>query len=415
MRRDLDYAPTPPDMQSLRRTALDCYHALMRTIYLDHNATTPLLPEAASAMLSLGTEIFGNPSSPHQIGRKARQRLEDAREAIAARLGAAPDEVIFTSGATEANNLALFGLAGPPGGHLLAAPIEHPCVVEPLKTLANRGYDVEWLPVNESGSVTTASVRERIRPETRLISLMLVNHETGAEQPVRHVAKISPKTIAIHCDAAQAIGKRPVDFHDLCVTTLSASAHKFRGPKGVGLLLVKRGTVLAPHLLGGPQQRGFRPGTESVPLIVGMRIALDHALDHLDDHTQTVTRLRDLFWQVVSEGLPGVEVNGPAPGAGLPHTLNLSFPGVRADVLLMRLDLAGIACSTGAACSSGSLLPSPGLAALGLDEDRRRGAIRFSFGPTLTDEEVSTAAQRIVEAIRGLSRSEPPVRANPKI
>jgi cysteine desulfurase len=371
----------------------------MAPIYLDHNATTPLLPEAWEAMRP-ALEAVGNPSSAHHAGRRARQLLEDARERVAVRLGADPDEVIFTSGATEANNLALFGLVGSPG-HLLAAPIEHPCVIEPLKQLAERGFVVDWLPVTPRGQVEASAVLDRLREDTRLVCLMLANHETGAIQPVRSVAERLPKGVALHCDAAQAVGKIPVNFHELGATTLSASAHKFRGPKGVGLLLLKRGTPLKPLHFGGHQQRGHRPGTEPVALALGLAAALEHTVRDLDANRAKFDHLRQRLLDRLRESAAPVVLNGPAPGDpdGLPTTLNLSFPGCRADVLLARLDLAGVACSTGSACSSGSLLPSPVLQAMGVPDDVLRSAIRFSLGPPLTEADIDDAADRITQCI----------------
>jgi cysteine desulfurase len=250
---------------------------------------------------------------------------------------------------------------------------------------------------------------------------MLANHETGAIQPVRHVAKTLPKSIPLHCDAAQAVGKVPVNFRDLGVTTLSASAHKFRGPKGVGVLLLRRGTKLRPLLHGGHQQRGHRPGTEPVALAVGLAAALEHAVRDLDANRakleglrrRLLERLRGLLAgeaenSVLSTqySVPALVLNGPAPGDadGLPTTLNVSFPGCRADVLLARLDLAGVACSTGSACSSGSLLPSPVLQAMGVPDDVLRSAIRFSLGPTLTESDIDEAVERIASAVVDLRR-----------
>jgi len=378
----------------------------MAPIYLDHHATTPLLPAAFEAMQRVQREAFGNPASAHQLGRAARRCLDDARELVAARLNAHPDEVVFTSGATEANNLAVFGLAKEPPGHLLGAMIEHPCVVEPLKQLAGRGFAVEWLPVTTRGMVETAAVLERIKPETRLVCLMLANHETGAIQPVRHVAKRISKTIFLHCDAAQAVGKIPVDFRDLSVSTLSLSAHKFGGPKGVGCLIAKRGIPLSQRTFGGHQQQGRRPGTEPVALAVGLAAALDHAVNALEATRTHLDALRSQLLNLLDEKAAPVVVNGPAPGEpdGLPSVLNLSFPGCRADVLLMRLDLAGVACSTGSACSSGSLLPSQVLATMAVPDDVLRSAIRFTLGAGLSEWEIDDAADRIagcVAAVRG--------------
>ena len=368
-------------------------------IYLDWNASAPLLPEALEA-LRPALEVVGNPASAHHAGRRARRFLDDAREQVAALLGATPDEVLFTSGATEANNLAVFGLAGDPPGHVLAPPIEHPCVVEPLKRLASRGFDVEWLPVTGRGLVETATVLDRVRADTRLVCLMLANHETGTVQPVRHVAKTRPKGVALHCDAAQAVGKIPIDFRDLGATTLTASAHKFGGPMGVGLLLVKRNSHLSALMFGGHQQGGKRPGTEPVALAVGLAAALAHAVRGMEANRAKVEGLRTRLLGKLRDTVPRVEVNGDPDG--LPTTLNVSFPGCRADVLLVSLDLAGVACSTGSACSSGSLLPSPVLAAMGVGDDRLRSAIRFSLGPTLTEADIDDAAGRIADCVRAV-------------
>ena len=359
---------------------------------LDSNATTPLLPEAWEAMAPLMLENSGNASSAHALGRRARQQLETAREEVAELLGARPDEVIFTSGATEANNLAIFGLVGANPGTILAAPIEHPCVIEPLKALEKRGFAVDWLPVTAEGTVEQREMLARVTADARLVSLMLVNHETGAIQPVRHVSKTLPKGVPLHCDAAQAVG-------DLGVAALTASAHKFHGPKGIGLLLLKKGVPFQPILFGGHQQRGIRPGTEAIPLAVGLAVALRHAVKQMESNRAKWIELRAAFLENL-----GVEfvVNGGSDG--LPTTLNLSFPGCRAEVLLMALDLAGVACSTGSACSSGSLLPSPVLAAMGVPPAVLNSAMRFSFHAGRTSDEMTGAARRVTECVRRTSQ-----------
>jgi cysteine desulfurase len=373
----------------------------MDCIYLDNNATTPLLPAVWEAMQPFAQQVCGNPASAHQAGRRARQALEDARERLAVLLGAYPDEVIFTSGATEANNLALFGLAGAPPGRLLASPIEHPSVAEPLRQFAEAGFSLEYLPVDASGSLPGDTLADRIAAETRLVAVMLANHETGALQPVEDLARTLDGRIPFHCDAVQAVGKVAVDFHALGVTTLSCSAHKFHGPKGIGLLLVRRGARLPPRLWGGHQQQGRRPGTEPVALAVGMAVALETAVRDRANRLETVRRLRHRLLDALAAHAAPVVLNGPAEG-GVPHTLNLSFPGLKADLLLMSLDLAGVACSTGSACSSGSLLPSPVLQAMGVPQDVLRSAMRFSLSPLLTEAEVDEAARRIVKVVQRL-------------
>src|SRR5262245_8755515 len=388
-------------------------------IYLDHNATTATFPEVWEAVRPLLTGPPGNAASAHAAGRRARRALEDARERVAARLGAGPDEVVFTSGATESNNLALFGLCGDPPGHLIASPVEHPCVVEPLRQLERRGFAVDWLPVGPDGVVHAGSLAGLLRPETRLVRVICANHATGALTPGRDVVDELesggrespgpaqdrgthvPRSPFFHCDAAQAVGKVAVHFGDLGVTSLSASAHKFHGPPGVGLLLVRRDAKLRPLFHGGHQQQGRRPGTEPVALAVGLAAALGLCLDRLAERTAAVERLRRRLLDGLRREAAPVVVNGPEAG-GLPQTLNVSFPGCRADALLMSLDLAGVACATGSACSSGSLLPSPVLRAMGVGEERLRSAMRFSLDPSLAEDETDEAARRVGESVRRL-------------
>ncbi len=382
----------------------------MDLIYLDNNATTPLLPAVLDAMRPYLTEFYGNPASAHQAGRRARQALEDARERIAAVLGAHPDEVIFTSGGTEANNLALFGLAGDgaqvalvaqPPGHIIASSIEHPSVAEPILQLEKQGLTVNRLPVNREGIVQAEALPKVLRNESRLVTVMLVNNEVGSIQPVSTLVQLLDGRAAFHCDAVQAAGKIPVNFHDLGVTSLSISAHKFHGPKGVGALLVRRNTKMRQQLWGGHQQQGRRPGTEPVALAVGLAAALELWSQEAQERTDKVRRLRRQLLNALESRVAPVVLNGPRE-AGLPHTLNVSFPGCRADSLLMNLDLAGVACSTGSACSSGSLLPSPVLEAMGVEKDVLNSAMRFSLSPMLTGEQMAEAARRISAVVHRL-------------
>ncbi len=363
----------------------------MDSINLDHNSTTPLLPAVWDAMRPFAVEQFGNPASAHHLGRRARRALEDARSTVASLLGAQPAEVLFTSGATESNNLAIFGLAGPPPGRLACSPIEHPSVIEPINHLTANGFDVEWLTVDATG-VVQPSVHE----SARLLCLMLANHEMGALQPVAQLARKG----LLHCDAVQAVGKVPVDFRSLGAATLSLSGHKFHGPKGIGVLLARQDVKLRPLHFGGHQQRGQRPGTEPVALAVGLATALEIACREMAQRTAHVQRLRQAFLDGL-RGSVNVVLNGPTEG-GIPHTLNLSFPGCQADLLLINLDLAGVACSTGSACSSGSLLPSPVLKAMKVSEENLTSAIRFSFSAMLTLGEVEEAVVRTVEVVKRL-------------
>ena len=368
-------------------------------IYLDNNATTPLLPAVWEAMRPYALDHSGNPASSHHAGRRARQALEDARERIAQLLDAQGEDVLFTSGATEANNLAIFGLAGDAPGHLVSSPIEHPSVLEPIEQLVAGGFAQTRLAVDRAGIVD--SCRESVGVDTRLVAVMLANHETGALQPIEKLADEVAGRAAFHCDAAAAAGKITVSFHRLGVTSLTISAHKFHGPKGIGALVVKKDAKLRPQLWGGHQQHGKRPGTEPVPLAVGMAAALELALRDLHTNTRKILELRDLFLARLGAEAEPVVLNGPAAG-GIPHTVNISFPGCASDVLLMNLDLAGVACSTGSACSSGSLLPSPVLRAMGVPDGVLRSALRFSFSPLLSAAAIEDAASRIIKAVKRL-------------
>jgi len=377
----------------------------MNVIYLDNNATTPLLPAVWEAMRPFAAEVYGNPASAHQAGRRARKALEDARDRVAALLDAHPEEVLFTSGATESNNLALVSHAGDLPGHLISNPIEHPSVMEPVKQLQVRGFQVDWLPVDQQGLVRLETLPNMLRPQTRFVTVMLANHETGAIQPIRNLVNRLEGLVLFHCDAVQAVGKLPVRFHDLGVSTLSLSAHKFHGPKGIGALLVKRGVKLRPQLWGGHQQHGKRPGTEPVALAVGLATALELACQLMQQRLEKVGRLRQRFLDSLLATSTPYVINGPET-EGIPHTLNLSFLGLRADALLMNLDLAGIACSTGSACSSGSLLPSPVLQAMKMPEVLLHSAMRFSLSPLLNEEEVDEAARRIGVVVKRMSEFE---------
>jgi cysteine desulfurase len=373
-------------------------------IYLDNNSTTPTLPAVWEAMRPFLETEYGNPASAHRVGSKARKALENARERISHLLGAHADEVVFTSGATEANNIALFGLAGSPPGHVIVSSIEHPSVLEPMERLAKAGFEMTRLPVDFEGRVHVDTLQNAVRPNSRLVSVMLANHETGVVQPTKRFVDAVDGRAAFHCDATQAVGKIPVHFHELGVTTLSFSGHKFHGPKGIGALLVRRNTNLQPLTWGGHQQQGRRPGTEPVALVIGMTTALE--LWHADagERERKVTRLRCLLVEGLERLCSPIAINGSTDG--LPHTVNVSFPGCQADVLLIGLDMAGVACSTGSACSSGSLLPSPVLRAMHVSEDRRASAMRFSLSPLLSEDEVTDAVNRIAMVVNRLRRSD---------
>ncbi len=373
----------------------------MNPIYLDNNATTAVHPDVWEAMRPYFVAAPGNAASTHQFGRRARLAVEEARERLASLLDAAPEEVLFTSGATEANNLAILGTTASPPGVILTSNIEHPCVLEPIKALQNRGYVRQDFAVSSAGVVCVDDLR--VPEDTRLAALMLANHETGAVQPVQQLARQIPRGVAMHCDAAAAAGKMPISFRSLGVSTLTISAHKFHGPQGIGALLVRKGVKLQPLQLGGHQQQGRRPGTEPAALVVGMATALEFALRSLDADRKKLLHLRERFLGAIRAGAAPVILNGPEVG-GLPHAINLSFPGCTADVLLMRLDLAGVACSTGSACSSGSLLPSPVIAAMGKTDAELRSALRFSLDASLSEAEIDDAAERIIACVGKLRR-----------
>lgn len=380
------------------------------SIYLDNNATTPLAPEAAEAMARAARDCWGNPSSQHGFGRRARQVLEDAREAIGGLLGAKlggfpPDRVIFTSGGTEANNLAMFGLtasashtrratSGEPG-HLIISAVEHPSVTGPAEVLAGRGWSVDQLPVAANGEVIVDDLRRLLRPETRLVAVMLANNETGVMQPVERIAAIAAEAdVPVHTDAVQPVAKLPVDFGRLGVATMTATAHKFHGPIGIGVLVVRAGIELPPLLFGGHQQEGFRPGTEPVVLAAGMRAALEAWHREADERRRRLQSLRDELESLLLAECHDLVVHGKTANR-LPHTSHIAFPGIDGQTLGMALDLIGIACSTGSACASGSTKPSPILLAMGVDEQLARASLRFSLGASSTAADVRQAAHRI--------------------
>jgi cysteine desulfurase len=373
-------------------------------IYLDHNATTPLDPEVLDAMRPYFLAA-GNAESRHAFGRSARRAWELAKETVARVLGADPVEVIFTSGGTEANNLAVLGLAGAESlpRHVVSSPIEHPAVAEPVARLETVGFAVDLLPVNRQGFADVPRMVTAFRGNTQFATLMLANNETGAVQPVGElVALARARGIPVHTDAVQAVGHIPVHFHDLGVTTLAASAHKFHGPVGIGLLLVRTEGKLSLPLFRGGQQRERRPGTIAVPLAVGLATALQKWHDQSQACASRWIALRDRLEAGLISALGSHRVirNGPVEeDQRLPQTLNLGFPSLDGDALLMQLDLAGIAASLGSACASGSTRPSPTLMAMRVPDDCLRSSVRFSFGATTTEAEINEAIGRIAEVV----------------
>ena len=376
-------------------------------IYLDHNATTALDPRVWEAMrpFFLGA---GNAESRHTAGRRARRAWDEARETVAKVLGADSDEVVFTSGGTEANNLAVFGLtevAGP--GRIVSSPIEHPSVAEAVGLLEERGFVVDRPDVSDEGTADAEAMASLFDDRTRLATLMLANNETGALQPVARLAELAEaRGVPIHTDAVQAVGRVPVDFRALGVSTLAASAHKFHGPVGVGVLIVRKGTKLAPRLIGGGQQQGRRPGTVAVPLAVGLAKALDLWRLEAESRTETWRALAKRLEDGITSALGPDRVvrNGPSdPSRRLPQTVNLGFVGLDGDAILMQMDLAGVAVSLGSACASGSTQPSPTLQAMRVPPDRLRSSVRFSLGAFTTEAEIDQAISRVVAAVERLT------------
>jgi cysteine desulfurase len=384
-------------------------------VYLDNNATTPIAPEVVEAMAKAMRARYANPASQHEAGRTARRVIERARERIVELLGGettgrTPDRLIFTSGGTEANNLALFGLAAIAEQHhtgphqLLVSPIEHPSVMTVTDQLALRGWQVDRLGVDSNGRILPESLATVAGENLRIVAAMLGNNETGVLQPIAELAgHAAARGAVLHTDAVQGVGKIDVQFSELGATTLAFTAHKIHGPLGIGGLLVKGDTQLAPQLFGGFQQAGLRPGTESVPLVVGMLTALELWSAERQERYQHLASLRDQFEQQICAELPYATVVGQG-AERLPHTSNIAFVGLDRQALFVALDMAGVACSTGSACASGSSEPSPVLMAMGCEEGVTRGSLRFSFGRFSTPQEVADGACRILLACKNLER-----------
>ena len=380
-------------------------------IYLDHNATTPVDPRVADAMNDAVRGCFGNASSVHTFGQTAKAALDDARSAVAGLLGAQPNDVIFTGSGTEADNLAIRGVAEAalPAGrrHLIASAIEHEAVLNTLKALSKHDWTSTLLPAGPSGIVDPADLEAAITDRTAMVSIMHANNEIGTLQPVAKLAAIAHRHGALfHTDAVQTAGKLPIDVAALGVDLLSISAHKFNGPKGVGALWIRRGQRLVAPMTGGRQERNRRAGTENVPSIVGLGVAAGLAAGKLAAEAARLGALRDGLEKGLLDRVPGSTVNGG--GERVPNTTNISFPGVEAEALLIALDLEGIAVSTGSACSSGTLEPSHVLRAMGLTPQRAQSSIRFSLGLGNTDadvERVLDVLPPLVAKLRALSRS----------
>jgi cysteine desulfurase len=377
-------------------------------VYFDHNATTPLAPEVTETVVSCLGQTFGNASSIHYFGQAAKQRLEAARRSLASLIHAHPSEIVFTGGGTEADNLALLGIArartarhGRPG-HVITSAIEHPAVLAACGQLEREGFEITRLRVGSAGMIDPADVRAALRPETALISVMHANNEIGVIQPIEEIGRIAREAgVPFHVDGVQALGKLPIDVKALGIDLYSMSAHKLYAPKGVGALYVRKGLRLHPLLFGGHHERDRRPGTENVPGIAGFGAAAQLAAKRAPE-TAWIGELRDRLEQAVLERIPGTGVNGRGPR--VPNTTNIYFDGIDGEALVIALDLRGFAVSTGSACSSGAVTPSHVLTAMGLPAERARSSIRFSLGIGNTAEQVDALTCALEESVVHLRR-----------
>jgi cysteine desulfurase len=385
----------------------------MNRVYLDFNATTPVEPAVLDAMLPYFSAEFGNAASIHTPGQRARAAVETAREQVATLIGARPQEIVFTSGGTESDNHAIFGIVEAAGGHdkhVVTSTIEHEAVLNACQALEKRGMKVTYLPVDNQGQIDLSELRRVLRPETVLITIMHANNELGTIQPLEEIGRIAQDAdIYFHTDAVQSAGKIPINVTALQVDLLSISGHKFYAPKGIGALYIRGGTRLRQLLYGGHHQRGFRPGTENVAGIVGLGKAVEIARRSLADDAKRVALLRDKLQRGLLERVPQSRVNAAAAQRS-PNTTNLIFPGVEGEALLIALDLNGLACSTGAACSSGAVEPSHVLTAIGLSPEEARASLRFSLGRHTTPADIDFALSVVPAAVAQLRKLSPTYR-----
>ena len=373
----------------------------MKRIYLDYAATTPTHPDVLKEMLPYFTEAFGNPSTIYSYGQEARGEIEEARARVAGLIGARNEEIVFTSGGTEADNFAIKGVAfanESKGNHIITSSIEHHAVLETCKFLERRGFNVTYLPVDERGMVDSGDVRKTITGKTILISVMHANNEIGTIEPITEIGKIAKETgVSFHTDAVQTVGHIPVDVNEFGVDLLSMSAHKLYGPKGVGALYIRKGTKLVSFMHGGEQERRRRAGTENVPGIVGFGKAAELARQEMSEEAERLTHLRNKLLQGLLERIDHTRLNGH-PIKRLPNNINVSVDFVEGESMLLNLDLEGICASTGSACRSGRLEPSHVLLAMGLSHEQAHGSLRFTLGRWTTEEEI----ERVLETLPGI-------------
>lgn len=379
----------------------------MKPVFLDHASTTPVEPSVLEAMRPYFCDDFGNPSSPHEFGRKARKALEDSRDTVAYALGAKPEEIIFTSGATESNNHAIFGTARAlkdKGDHIIVSKTEHHSVIRPAQELKGSGFDMTFLDVDEHGRVSPEDIQQAITSKTIMIALMHASNEVGTLQPVSAVGKIAREhNICILVDAVQTVGHLPVSVDDLQCDLLSLSAHKFYGPKGVGALYVRKGTKISSYLLGGDQERGRRASTPNVPGAVGMAKALSIALEKMSEEHKTQEKLRDILIDFVTNNIPSSGLNGH-PVQRLANNAHFSFEGVDGESLLMSLDMNGFCASMGSACTSGTLTPSHVLKAMGLSDALALGSLRVTIGRSTTRDDIERFCLQLKKSVEHLRR-----------
>jgi cysteine desulfurase len=385
-------------------------NVLMRRYYFDHNATTPVAPEVLEAMLPYLRDNYGNASSIHSFGQDARAAVERARRQVAALLNAKPSEIVFTSGGTESDNLAVLGVVRASDRdkrHVISTTIEHPAVLNTCRRLEEEGVEVTFLSAGENGVVSVDGLRAAIRPETVLITIMHANNELGTLQPIAEMAQLAREAgIPFHTDGVQSSGKIPVDVGELGVDLFSLSGHKIYAPKGVGALFVRKGTVLDAILFGGRHERGFRPGTENVPGIVGLGQAAALARKNLEQEGSRLSALRDRLEKGILEHVEFTTLNGE-PSKRTPNTTNIRFEYIEGEAMVIALDLKGMAVSSGAACSSGAVLPSHVLTAIGLSTDQARSSLRFSLGKQNTDADVDALLKAILEVVTHLRKLSP--------
>ena len=379
----------------------------MRRVYLDNNATTPVLPDVQEAMRPYFGDHFGNASSIHHHGQETRAAVERARESVAALLGSRPAEIVFTSGGTESDNLAIFGLTRV-GDHVISSSVEHHAVLNSCKHLEQRGIEVTYLPVDFRGLIDPDDVHRALRPNTRLVTIIMANNETGVLQPVQEIGKICAEAdVYFHTDAVQAASKVPIQVKEIGCDLLSISGHKIHAPQGVGALYVRKGTTLEPMLYGGSHERSRRAGTENVPGIVGLGKAAELAIKGLENGGDVETaELRDRLENTILQKVDAAGVNGQG-ASRVPNTSNIYFDYIEGEALVITLDLKGLSVSTGAACSSGAIEPSHVLTAMGLRPDRARASLRFSLGKQNTSQDIDFAIQLVPASITRLRELSP--------